>query len=67
MLHGSSSDWEALRKTFTYYEEQLRLCEAPGSSAFLGSCSPIGKDSLASKLHCVGLQHVGERERLLAA
>ena len=32
MLHGSSSDWEALRKTLTYYEEQLRLCEAPGSS-----------------------------------
>ena len=32
VLHGSSSDWEALRKTLTYYEEQLRLCEAPGSS-----------------------------------
>ena len=31
VLHGSSSDWEALRKTLTYYEEQLRLCEAPGS------------------------------------
>ena len=30
VLHGSSSDWEALRKTLTYYEEQLRLCEAPG-------------------------------------
>ena len=27
VLHGSSSDWEALRKTLTYYEEQLRLCE----------------------------------------
>eukprot|EP00439_Symbiodinium_sp_Y106_P004385 s13027_g1.t1 len=32
VLHGSSSDWEALRKTLTYYDEQLRLCEAPGSS-----------------------------------
>ncbi|CAE7811928.1 unnamed protein product [Symbiodinium sp. CCMP2592] len=32
VLHGSSSNWEALRRTLTYYEEQLRLCEAPGSS-----------------------------------
>ncbi|CAE7255000.1 RE2 [Symbiodinium sp. CCMP2592] len=24
VLHGSSSDWEALRKTLTYYEEQLK-------------------------------------------
>ena len=32
VLHGSSSDWEALWKTLTYYEEQLRLCEALGSS-----------------------------------
>ena len=29
---------------------------------FLGSCSPLGKDSLVVKLHCVGLQHFGERE-----
>ena len=27
-----TQNWEALRKTLTYYEEQLRLCEAPGSS-----------------------------------
>ncbi|CAE7038329.1 unnamed protein product, partial [Symbiodinium sp. CCMP2592] len=32
VLHGSSSNWEAFRRTLTYYEEQLRLCEAPGSS-----------------------------------
>ncbi|CAE7672294.1 unnamed protein product [Symbiodinium sp. CCMP2592] len=32
VLHGSSSNWEALRRTLTYYEEQLRLCEVPGSS-----------------------------------
>ncbi|CAE7206620.1 unnamed protein product [Symbiodinium sp. CCMP2592] len=32
VLHGSSSNWEALRRTLTYYEAQLRLCEAPGSS-----------------------------------
>ncbi|CAE7690609.1 unnamed protein product, partial [Symbiodinium necroappetens] len=27
LLHGSSSDWKALTKSLTYYEEQLRLCE----------------------------------------
>ena len=32
---------------------------------FLGSCSPLGKDSLVVKLHCVGLQHFGEREGAL--
>ena len=32
---------------------------------FLGSCSPLGKDSLVVELHCVGLQHFGEREGLL--
>ena len=34
---------------------------------FLGSCSPLGKDSLVVQLHCVGLQPFGEREGLLAA
>ena len=27
---------------------------------FLGSCSPLSKDSPVVKLHCVGLQHFGE-------
>ena len=34
---------------------------------FLGSCSPLSKGPLVVKLHCVGLQHFGEREGLLAA
>ena len=34
---------------------------------FLGSCSPLSKDSLVVKLHCFGLQHFGEPEGLLAA
>ena len=34
-----------------------RLC-------FLASCSPLGKDPLVFKLHCVGLQPFGEREGL---
>ena len=31
---------------------------------FLGSCSPLSKDPLVVKLHCVGLQQFGEREGL---
>ena len=31
---------------------------------FLGSCSPLSKDSPVVKLHCFGLQHFGEREGL---
>jgi len=34
---------------------------------FLGSCSPLSKDSPVVKLHCFGLQPFGEREGLLAA
>ena len=34
---------------------------------FLGSCSALSKSHLVVKLHCVGLQHFGEREGLLAA
>ena len=34
---------------------------------FLGSCSPLSKGQLVVKLHCFGLQPVGEREGLLAA
>ena len=33
VLHGKSDDWEALRKSLTYYEEQLRLCDLPGAGA----------------------------------
>jgi len=32
VLHGSSESWDKLRLTLTYYEEQLRLCEIPGSA-----------------------------------
>ena len=35
VLHGKSDDWEALRKSLTYYEEQLRLCDLPGSARAL--------------------------------
>ena len=37
-----------------------RLC-------FLASCSPLGKDPLVFKLHCVGLQPFGEREGAFGA
>ena len=48
--------------------QHSRVCfRAVHRFCFLGSCSPLGKDSLVVKLHCVGLQHFGEREGLLAA
>ena len=37
LLHGSSSDWDSLRKSLTYYEEQLRLCEIPVSNRALNT------------------------------
>ena len=46
MLHGSSSDWDSLRKSLTYYEEQLRLCEIPVSNRALNTdllCDYCGK------------------------
>ena len=47
MLHGSSSDWDSLRKSLTYYEEQLRLCEIPVSNRALNTdllCDYCGKN-----------------------
>ena len=45
VLHGKSDDWEALRKSLTYYEEQLRLCDLPGSARALSDvlCDYCGK------------------------
>ncbi|OLP75775.1 hypothetical protein AK812_SmicGene44377 [Symbiodinium microadriaticum] len=46
LLHGSSSDWKALTKSLTYYEEQLRLCEVPSSNRALNTdllCDYCGK------------------------
>ena len=46
LLHGSSSDWDSLRKSLTYYEEQLRLCEIPVSNRALNTdllCDYCGK------------------------
>ena len=37
LLHGGSSDWDSLRKSLTYYEEQLRLCEIPVSNRALNT------------------------------
>ena len=48
--------------------QHSRVCfRAVHRFCFLGSCSPLGKDSPVVKLHCFGLQHFGEREGLLAA
>ena len=45
--------------------QHSRVCfRAVNRFCFLGSCSPLGKDSLVVKLHCVGLQPFGEREGL---
>ena len=46
LLHGSSSDWKALTKSLTYYEEQLRLCEIPSNNRALNTellCDHCGK------------------------
>ena len=46
LLHGSSSDWDSLRKSLTHYEEQLRLCEIPVSNRALNTdllCDYCGK------------------------
>ena len=37
LLHGSSLDWDSLRKSLTYYEEQLRLCKIPVSNRALNT------------------------------
>ena len=48
--------------------QHSRVCfRAVHRFCFLGSCSPLGKDSPVVKLHCFGLQPFGEREGLLAA
>ena len=48
--------------------QHSRVCfRAVHRCCFLGSCSPLSKDSPVVKLHCFGLQHFGEREGLLAA
>ena len=33
VLHGKSNDWNSLCSSLKYYEEQLRLCEAPGGTS----------------------------------
>ena len=38
-----------------------RVSRAGHRFCFLGSCSPLSKDSARRKLHCVGLQHSGEQ------
>ena len=45
VLHGKSDDWKALRKSLTYYEEQLRLCDLLGSARALSDvlCDYCGK------------------------
>ena len=32
-LHGHSGDWSSVSTTLKFYEEQLRMCELPGSSS----------------------------------
>ena len=51
---------------FEAFPHGRRAFRAVHRCCFLGSCSPLGKDSVVVKLHCVGL-HFGEREGLLAA
>ena len=33
VLHGHSNDWSSVSTTLKFYEEQLRMCELPGSSS----------------------------------
>ena len=33
VLHGHSGDWSSVSTTLKFYEEQLRMCELPGSSS----------------------------------
>ena len=33
VLHGHSNDWSSVSTTLKFYEEQLRVCELPGSSS----------------------------------
>ena len=41
-----------------------RALRAVHRFCFLGSCSPLSKDCVVVKLHCVGLHQFGEREGL---
>ena len=52
VLHGSSSDWASLKKSLTYYEEQLRLCEIPSNNRAIKTdvlCEHCGKKGHAKK------------------
>ena len=51
VLHGKSDDWEALRKSLTHYEEQLRLCDLPGSAKSARALSDVLCDYCGKKGH----------------
>ena len=75
VLHGSSSDWASLKKSLTYYEEQLRLCEIPSNNRAIKTdvlCEHCGKKGHAKNLRTAGSGRESreskslEKERALA-